>query len=62
MKSAPRKGTITTSLQVEPPIICTAAHDLSFCIKRGDATIQIETRLEAEFLMDFLRTAKKHLP
>lgn len=62
MKSAPHKGTVTTSLQVDPPIICTAGHDLTFAIKRGDAAIQIETRLEAEFLMDFLRTAKKHLP
>lgn len=57
-----KKGDTTHTLQgPEPVLICTSGADLTFCIKRGNAAIQVESRIEAEFLMDFLRTAKKHL-
>lgn len=56
-----KKGDTTHTLQVDPPVICTAGADMTFSIKRGNHAIQVESRMEAEFLMDFLRTAKKHL-
>lgn len=54
------RGSVSTTLHVDPPIIATAASDGAFCIKRGDAAIPVETSAEANFLIEQLKTAKKH--
>jgi hypothetical protein len=58
-----KKGDTTHTLQgSEPVLICTSGADGTFCIKRGEAAIQVENQQEVLFLLDNLKTAKKHLP
>lgn len=51
-----------TLVSANPPLQVTVTVNAVFAIERAGVSIAVATQEEAQFLMDHLRTAKKHLP